>query len=34
VATCRWCQGYFVVARDERDFCSQLCRQKHRQRLK
>lgn len=32
MATCRWCQGYFVVERDERDFCSDLCKEKHAQR--
>lgn len=32
MATCRWCQGYFVVEYDEEGFCSELCKEKHTQR--
>ena len=28
MATCRWCQGYFVLENDE-EFCSELCDEKY-----
>jgi hypothetical protein len=34
MATCRWCQGYFVVEHEEEDFCSELCKEKHSLRVK
>ena len=30
MATCRWCQGYFIVEEDE-EFCSEPCKQKYLQ---